>query len=205
MEDSLVSFSILFSYVGSRILRRHAPHRMALRMVFVGGFVGALLIPTLVANSSAQSFIAKEHLTVFDANDVKVGDVIGVAGENGGAVWVAFKIEGQLAVLRVFRHSLKGPPTTEGFFVAEDCAGIPYFKDPFAAGANMLPNLLIASPGATVYAMDPDELSTTFYPQSKLAANGKCEKVKLINPVTLRPSRALVDLQEIFSPPFAIR
>lgn len=165
-----------------------------------------LTVLTIPQISFGQSFLAKEHLTVFDKNDVKVGTVISIADENENPVWVALKIDETVILVRVFRYGFKGPSTAQAFFIEQDCQGTPFLQsDRVQGAAQMLPSVFIASPGQTVYVLNPDELSTTFYPQSKLSGNGSCEKLNLLNPLTLRPAKPLIDLSTIFTPPFSIQ
>jgi len=153
-----------------------------------------------------QTFLSKERLRVFDNNHVFVGEVIGIADDKGNPMWVSLKIDNQLIVLRVFRTRLKGPPSTVAYFLDKKCEGTPFVKGPVVGGkAQMLPTALIAPPGQTIYALDHDELSTTFYPQSTLSGKGSCQTLNLLNPLKLRPTKPLIDLTKVFSPPFSLQ
>ncbi len=153
-----------------------------------------------------QTFLSKERLRVFDTNNVLVGDVIGIADDKANPMWVALKIDNQLIVLRVFRSGFKGPPSTVAYFLDKKCEGTPFVKGGLVGGnAQMLPTALVAPPGQTVYSLDHEELSTTFYPQSKLSGEGSCQILNLLNPLKLRPTKPLIDLSKVFSTPFSLR
>lgn len=156
--------------------------------------------------SPAYGFKSREQLAVFDSKDVKVGKVLGLINGQANPLWVALNIEGHLVALRVSRSQLKGPDGVETYYLSHDCSGEPHFQhSQVQKGAGMLPAVLIAPPGQTVYVADKEGLSLVFYPQSLRKASGSCEKLNLINPIKLRPGKALINLQEVFTAPFHIR
>lgn len=169
-------------------------------------FVGFCLILSSENLSHAQTLFPRTQLSVFDANDTKIGNVLGIFNEKASPLWVAFTIEGHLVALRVTRDRLKGPEGVEAFYLSQECAGEPHFKySQIQGGKGMLPTALIGPPGQTVYVVDDDDLSLIFYPQSRRNASGSCEKVNLTNPIKLRPGKGIINLQEVFTPPFHIR
>jgi hypothetical protein len=126
-----------------------------------------IVFPTI---TFGQPFLSKERLQVFDKNNVLVGEVIGIADDEDNPMWVALKIENQLIILRVFRSEFKGPRSNAAYFLDKKCEGTPFAQGPLVGGeAQMLPTAFVAPPGQTIYALDHEELSTTFYPQSKLS------------------------------------
>ncbi len=169
-------------------------------------FVGSCLILSSGSLSHAQTLYPRTQLSVFDSNDAKVGNVLGIFNEKASPLWVAFTIEGHLVALRVTRDRLKGPEGVEAYYLSQECAGEPHFKySQIQEGKGMLPTALIGPPGQTVYVVDDDNLSLVFYPQSRRNASGSCEKVNFTNPIKLRPGKGIINLQEVFTPPFHIR
>ena len=115
-------------------------------------------------------------------------------------------IEGHLVALRVTKDRLKGPEGVEAYYLSLECAGEPHFQySQVQEGKGMLPTALIGPPGQTVYVVDDDDLSLVFYPQSRRNASESCEKVNLTHPIKLRPGKGIINLQEVFTPPFHIR
>ena len=162
-----------------------------------------IVFPTI---TFGQTFFLKERLQVFDKNDVLVGEVIGIADDKDNPLWVALKIDNHLIVLRVFRSGFKGPASNVVYFLDKKCESTPFVQGPLMGGeAQMLPTAFVAPPGQTIYALNHEELSTTFYPQSKLSGNGSCQTLNLMNPLKLRPTKPLIDLTKVFSPPFSLR
>ncbi|GEM_PF-4923278 len=169
-------------------------------------FVGLCLIASSSVLSQAQTLFPRTQLSVFDSSDKKVGNVLGMFNDKASPLWVAFTIEGHLVALRVTRDRLKGPEGVEAYYISPDCAGEPHFKhSQIQGGKGMLPTVLIGPPGRTVYVVDDDDLSLIFYPQSRRKASGPCEKVNFMNPIKLRPGKGIINLQEVFTPPFHIR
>jgi len=169
-------------------------------------FVGFCLIVCSGSLSHAQTLFPRTQLSVFDSNDAKVGNVLGIFNEKASPLWVAFTIDDHLVALRVTRDQLKGPEGVKAYYLSQECAGEPHFKhSQVQGGKGMLPTALIGSPGQTVYVIDENDLSLIFYPQSQRNASGSCEKVNFTNPIKLRPGKGIVNLQEVFTPPFHIR
>ncbi len=169
-------------------------------------FVGFCLILSSSSLCQAQALFPRTQLSVFDSNDAKVGNVLGMFNETASPLWVAFTIEGHLVALRVTRDRLKGPKGVEAYYLSQECAGEPHFKySQVQGGKGMLPTVLIGPPGRTVYVIDDDDLSLIFYPQSQRKDSGSCEKVNFTNPIKLRPGKGIINLQEVFTPPFHIR
>ena len=169
-------------------------------------FVGSCLILSSGSLSHAQTLFPRTQLSVFDSNDTKVGNVLGMFNDKASPLWVAFTIEGHLVALRVTKDRLKGPEGVEAYYLSQKCAGEPHFQySQIQEGEGMLPTALIGPPGQTVYVVDDDDLSLIFYPQSRRNASGSCEKVNFTNPIKLRPGKSIINLQEVFTPPFHIR
>ena len=156
--------------------------------------------------SQAQTLFPRTQLSVFDFNDTKVGNVLGMFNDKASPLWVAFTIEGHLVALRVTKDRLKGPEGVEAYYLSQECSGEPHFKhSQIQGGKGMLPTVLIGAPGRTVHVVDDEDLSLIFYPQSKLNASGSCEKVTFFKPIKLRPGKSIINLQEVFTPPYHIR
>lgn len=168
--------------------------------------VGFCLILNSEVLSHAQTLFPRTQLSVFDSNDTKVGSVLGMFNDKASPLWVAFTINGHLVTLRVTKDRLKGPEGVEAFYLSQECVGEPHFKySQIQGGKGMLPTVLIGPPDQTVYVIDDDNLSLIFYPQSRRHASGSCETVKFTNPIKLRPGKGIINLEEVFTPPFHIR
>lgn len=169
-------------------------------------FLGLCLVCIPSISSEAQTVFPRTQLSVFDSHDKKVGSVLGMFNNKASPLWVAFTLEGQLVALKVTRNQLKGPDGVEAYYLSQECAGEPHFKySQIQGGKGMLPTALIGTPGETVYVTDENDLSLIFYPQSRRNASNACEDVNLPNPIKLRPGKGIVNLQEVFTPPFHIR
>lgn len=183
-----------------------SPMQRILSFVLIFLFLGSCVVLTSSVHSEAQTLFPRTQLSVFDSNDKKVGNVLGMFNEKASPLWVAFTIEGHLVALRVTRNRLKGPEDVEAYYLSHECKGEPHFKySQVQGGKGMLPTALIGPPGRTVFVVDDDALSLIFYPQSKRKASGSCEKVNLVDPIKLRPGKGIINLEEVFSPPFEIR
>ena len=156
--------------------------------------------------SEAQTLFPRTQLSVFDSNEVKVGSVLGMFNDKANPLWVAFTIEGHLIALRVTKDRLKGPEGVEAYYLSLECGGEPHFQySQLQGGQGMLPTVLIGPPGRTVYVVDEDDLSLIFYPQSSRKPSGPCETVNFTEPIKLRPGKAIINLEEVFTPPYHIR
>ncbi|MDT7041391.1 hypothetical protein [Candidatus Nitronereus thalassa] len=167
---------------------------------------GLFLLASMPSPIQAQTLFPRTQLSVFDSNDVKVGSVLGMFNDKANPLWVAFTIEGHLIALRVTKNQLKGPDGVEAYYLSQECAGEPHFKfSQIQGGQGMLPTALIGPPGQTVYVVDDDDLSLIFYPQSRRLSTGPCEKVNFTQPIKLRPGKGIINLEEVFTPPYHIR
>lgn len=174
--------------------------------IFRSLFIGLCFVCVSSLPSSAQTLFPRTQLSVFDSQDKKVGNVLGMFNAKASPLWVAFTIEGHLVALRVTRDQLKGPEGVEAYYLSQECEGEPHFKySQIQEGKGMLPTVLIGPPGRTAYVVDDDDLSLIFYPQSRRKASGPCEVVNSTNPIKLRPGKGIINLQEVFTPPFHIR
>ena len=174
---------------------------------WVGGlFLSFYLLLGFPIQAKAQTLFPRTQLSVFDSNDKKVGHVLGMFNDKASPLWVAFTIEGHLVALRVTQYQLKGPDGVEAYYLSRECTGEPHFRfSQIQGGQGMLPTVLIGPPGETVYVVDEEARSLIFYPQSRRTSLGPCEKVNLVNPLKLRPGKGIINLQEVFTPPFHIR
>ncbi len=169
-------------------------------------FFGHCLVLGSALLSDAQVLFPRTQLAVFDSHEKKVGHVLGMFNEKASPLWVALTIEGHLVALRVTRDQLKGPAGVEAYYLSQECTGEPHFKfSQIQGGQGMLPTALIGAPGRTVYVVDDDDLSLIFYPRSRRTASGLCEEVNFTDPIKLRPGKGIINLQEVFTPPFHIR
>jgi len=175
-------------------------------LIFNSLLLGFCLNLTFWEPSEAQSLLPGTQLSVFDSKDNKVGHVLGVVNDKASPLWVAFTIDGHLVTLGVTRDRLTGPEGVEAYYSSQECAGEPHFKHSHIQGEKgMLATVLIGPPGRTVYIVDDHELSLIFYPQSRRKVSGSCERVHFAKPIKLRPGKGIINLQEVFVPPFHIR
>lgn len=174
--------------------------------IFRSLVIGLCLVCVSSLPSTAQTLFPRTQLSVFDSQDKKVGNVLGMFNAKASPLWVAFTIEGHLIALRVTRDKLIGPEGVEAYYLSQECEGEPHFKySQIQEGKGMLPTVLIGPPGRTAYVVDDDDLSLIFYPQSRRKASGPCEGFNVTNPIKLRPGKGIINLQEVFTPPFHIR
>lgn len=168
--------------------------------------ISSCLLFSSVSIGHSQTLFPRTQLAVFDSKDTKVGSVLGMFNDKASPLWVAFTIEGHLVALKVTQDQLKGPDGVEAYYLSQECSGEPHFKhSQIQGGKGMLPTVLIGSPGRTVYVVDDEDVSLIFYPQSQRSTSGACIKVNLLNPIKLRPGKGIINLQEIFTPPYHIR
>ncbi len=132
-------------------------------------------------------------LAVYDANNVRIGDVVGVAINNEGpsrpVVWM---ITDRVAFLLVVTRDKFIGNQTEAFFESSNCSGAAYLSD----SGEALPAVAVI--GMIAYVADGP--STDIFFGSRLSNDGSCQLFG--GPLNMLPA-IQVDLS-VYSPPFAI-
>lgn len=181
-------------------------------------FLLALLLPfvclTTYAYYEAQYAVAQElreegalqdteskpRWAVFDSLSREVGTLIGFSAGDDSAT-VGFEFDGINFLLEVHKDRIVG--NTGGvFFESENCSGTPLI----IYRSTMAPLVAVAPPGSTVYLLVDDSRNplsitahSTFNPSS-----GECESIK-VEGLKLATSKAILNLDRVFTPPFSIR
>lgn len=159
---------------------------------------------------------ASNGLAVVDANDNKVGDVLGVDfrpfGTSGvGLVFIAFRVNQHAFVLGLTRESFFGSGTgisgesNSVAFESIDCSGTPYVRDTTTTdNTSVFPITQVVGPGSTVYIQEPEANSQLPTLQSVLTTEGSCESTFLTS-TRVFPAVAVIDLNTLYTPPFILR
>lgn len=153
----------------------------------------------LTADAASQRADLKGFATfkVVDAN----GKLIGTATSHDTLGVMAFRIGGQ-----VFSVIVQGDGFEKNgqfFFESPDttCSGIPLID---VNQNDFLTPVIIAPPGSTVYAPDPQAVAQTITVGSALTAEGSCFSFGGWT-ASVVPVVALVDLDTVFTPPFTVK
>lgn len=159
--------------------------------------------------AGAQPFKFTRSLTVFDANGNRVGGVVGVT-EPQEPVVIAFHVGTYVFPLWVHRGAFAGDTigaATQNsvFFETTDCSG-PSFA--LAMSTVILPRIVVARPGSTIYFADPFAApqvitARSFLPGASGAPPDPCGVA--MSAVTVVPAIPLLDLDTLFTPPFSVR
>lgn len=172
-----------------------------------------LLSVAIIAFVSLPLTVNGQTLRVFDANGKKVGEVIAVPSP-GGPVVTALKVGARRFPLWVYQAGFAGDDGTTGFgaagtrvyFETSDCSGTA-----FAVPGSILPHIVVARPGRTVYFADSAEapqpiIWLSFLPETSQGQDpGACSSEggpQMINAV---PAIPLIDLDTQFTPPLSVR
>lgn len=149
----------------------------------------------------------RSPLRVYDAEDHFMGDVVDLTGtgqEHAVSVVLRLRVGGEVfpALVSI------GPTGIFSFieaprFTTPDCTGTPWLPPP-----PMLPHAAISAPregeaGWTLYLPLPEATPERLRLQSRLDPDGAC--VPLTTDSVVVPALVLIDLRELFTPPFRVR
>ncbi len=152
-----------------------------------------LVILVSVTNGSSQTIQSGENLTVVDGNGKKVGPVVGAFTR---WVIVALRVERVPILVFVYRNRFAGDAV---LFESSDCSGTPLLfsdDDPLPIWKTG-----VGGPGSTVYVPDGDARTVTV--RSSSDVGGRC--FSWVATRLVRPARALINLDNHFTPPFTLR
>ena len=165
------------------------------------GFVLVLLFSASAANQGSIP-LAKDRLTVVDANGKFVGNVIDVDVFLPG---VAFTVDRTQLVLHVQVNRFQGNEFGL-YFESTDCSGSPFFPDVSFVGP--IPHILVWN--NVVYVLDSTALPPprTITARSILFVDAESPFCQEIDPSELTnagQAGILIDLGRHFQPPFRLR
>lgn len=150
-------------------------------------------------NSQLTALSASQRLAVFDAKNVKVGDVVGVQDT---MPWVNLVAAGRSMVLRVLPGNLSG-----GFlwFTGAACAGTPYISDPaLLNGPSVFSLAAVDQSSGVVYAADANAGTQTVLVQSVQELDGNCYTYPWSFSQDLLAATPVMTLGTVFTPPYSV-
>ena len=158
-------------------------------------------INVLTARIAVLEQAATESLAVFDANGLRVGNVMDI-NMDGSYVVVPFHIDSHGIFLKVTRTTLNILPSVfPVIFTSEDCTGQAYF----IGGLFTIPlsRVALQPPGHTVYFAENDAPSIPVTYHSTYT-DGLCRSTGAIDSDAV-PALTLINLDTVFTPPFSVR
>ncbi|MBI4629186.1 MAG: hypothetical protein HY729_10780 [Candidatus Rokubacteria bacterium] len=147
---------------------------------------------------------ASGGLGVFDADEKKIGDVVGV---QDNIPWVALTVDGQVVVLQAFPDQLTGHFL---WYTGPDCSGTVYISGAvLRRGPSVFPIAGVQEPGGVVYAADgqaqPQEVIVrSVFPQSMSPYIGKCFTYPWSFKQNVVPAEPLMTLDDFFTRPYSV-
>ncbi len=155
-----------------------------------------LVILISVPAGSSQTIQPVEQLMVVDGNGKRVGLVLGV----GSTVIVGFKVDRIPIVLAVYRTFFQGHAV---YWESTDCSGTPLLP---SGGVGLFPPAGVSFPGNTVFVPVPNGEERTATVRSR-ADTRECSSIDFPFPFQIKvvPARALLNLDNHFTPPFSLR
>jgi hypothetical protein len=157
--------------------------------------------------------LGRSSFAVYDANDTKVGELIGSTDRTLQPAEVLFRIDGHSFVLSVFADRFAGT-SDRVYFEGDNCVGRSFLflsSTLSQVRPTLLPLIAVAPPGSTVYLAENHGPAQTFHYNSTLTASslstagGVCDSPGGNNPINARQATPLVDLDTMFTPPFRIQ
>lgn len=140
-----------------------------------------------------------EKLAVYDSNEQKVGDVVGV---QDNVPWVSVSAGNRAFVLQVFPQQLVGQFL---WFDGSNCTGNVFISGvTLNKGANVFALAAVHEPDGMVYAADPNTVPVQRPVSSVLDGNGLCTSFRAFNQNVL-PASAVMSLNSVFQRPYSVR
>jgi hypothetical protein len=138
-------------------------------------------------------------LAVYDGNQQKMGDVVGV---QDNIPWVGLTAGNRRFVLQVFPDQLVGQFL---WFDGSNCTGNVFISGfTLNNGANVFALAAVHEPGGMVYAADANTEPVLRSVTSVLDSNGKCSTFGAFNQKVL-PASAVMSLDSVFQRPYSVR
>jgi len=138
-------------------------------------------------------------LAVYDSNEQKLGDVVGV---QDNIPWVSITANNRKFVLQVFPNQLVGQFL---WFEGSNCTGNVFISGvTLSKGANVFALAAVHEPDGMVYAADPNTAPVLRLVASVLDGNGLCTSFKAFNQNVLSAS-PVGSLNAIYQRPYSVR
>lgn len=142
---------------------------------------------------------SSEKLAVYDSNEQKMGDVVGI---QDNIPWVSLTTGNRTFVLQVFPQQLVGQFL---WFDGSNCTGNVFISGfTLTKGANVFALAAVHEPDGMVYAADPNMAPVQRLVASVLDANGTCSTFRPFNQNVLTAS-PVMSLQAVFQRPYSVR
>lgn len=142
---------------------------------------------------------SSEKLSVYDRNEQKMGDVVGV---QDNIPWVSLTAGNRAFVLQVFPQQLVGQFL---WFDGSNCTGNVYISGfTLTKGANVFALAAVHEPDGMVYAADPNTAPVQRPVASVLDSNGACSTFRPFNQNVL-PASPVMSLNAVFERPYSVR
>ena len=138
-------------------------------------------------------------LAVYDGNQQKMGDVVGV---QDNIPWVGLTANSRAFVLQVFPDQLVGQFL---WFDGSNCTGNVFISGfTLSNGPNVFALAAVHEPGGMIYAADANTEPVLRLVTSVLDSNGKCSTFGPFNQKVL-PASAVMSLDSVFPRPYSVR
>jgi hypothetical protein len=138
-------------------------------------------------------------LAVYDSNEQKMGDVVGV---QDNIPWVGLNANNHKFVLQVFPQHLVGQAL---WFDGSNCTGNVFISGfTLSKGANVFALAAVHEPDGMVYAADPNMAPVLRPVASVLDSNGACTTFRPFNQNVL-PASPVMSLHSVFQRPYSVR
>jgi uncharacterized protein YlxW (UPF0749 family) len=152
-------------------------------------------VEALAAQSTSSSYAS---LAVYDNNNQKLGDVVGV---DDNVPWVALTAGDYAVVLQVFPQQLIGQNL---WFDGANCSGNAYIAGlTLGKGANVFAVAAVSEPGGVIYAAHPNEKPAGRLVQSLRDSSGLCSNFRAFTQTVL-PAWPVYTLDSMFQRPYRV-
>lgn len=139
-------------------------------------------------------------LGVYDANENRIGNVIGV---QDNIPWVTVKAAGHVVALQVFPNQLVGAFL---WYTGTSCTGEVYISGQVVSrGPNVFSVAAVQEPGGVVYAAEAGAQAQAVSVRSVLQQNGTCFTFSASFNQNVLPATQLMTLDDVFRRPYSIR
>lgn len=154
-------------------------------------------------SSQSATLDTSGALGVYDANDNRIGDVVGV---QDNVPWVSVKTDDHVVALQVFPDRLLG---TFLWYTGPNCTGEVYILGP-RSGPNVFSVAAVQEPDGVVYAAEAGAkaeavMLLSVFPSSLFPYNGTCFTFWASQNRTVLPATQLMTLDDVFTRPYSVR
>lgn len=173
-------------------------------LTMIGLAWSMMLLPFAAPVADAKELKQVPNLQVFDANSKLLGKVESFQGD--GDVQVIFRVDKSVFYVKVLRTGFTSEETL--YYESTDCTG-PALDD--AEGdQNILPEGIIGPDGGTVYLKNPSATAGSYHIRSEWTEDEDddtslrvCREVDYLEEKI--PTIAVINLLDVFTPPFSVR